>query len=165
MAPAGRGGHVAADIEVHIELMGRFRVSAGPVHGLRWAAPTHDSDGMHMETSQAADIRALTFDVFGTVVDWRGSVIRDLEELGVDKDLDADWPADDLYAAEVDPIDRVVAQLRTVDIAMAQALRAIADASPRHGLSVRRQVALRQDRVAGKWCVGSPDVAASQYHL
>jgi 2-haloacid dehalogenase len=39
------------------------------------------------------DPKALIFDVFGTVVDWRGSVIRDLEELGVDKGFDADWPA------------------------------------------------------------------------
>jgi len=38
-------------------------------------------------------IKALTFDVFGTVVDWRGSVIRELEQLGRDKDIKADWPA------------------------------------------------------------------------
>ena len=37
--------------------------------------------------------RALIFDVFGTVVDWRGSVIRDLEELGSEKGIAADWPA------------------------------------------------------------------------
>ena len=37
--------------------------------------------------------KALIFDVFGTVVDWRGSVIRELEELGREKGLDADWPA------------------------------------------------------------------------
>ena len=36
--------------------------------------------------------KALIFDVFGTVVDWRGSVIRELEELGRSKGLDADWP-------------------------------------------------------------------------
>jgi 2-haloacid dehalogenase len=37
--------------------------------------------------------KALIFDVFGTVVDWRGSVIRELEELGRSKGFDADWPA------------------------------------------------------------------------
>lgn len=37
--------------------------------------------------------KALVFDVFGTVVDWRGSVIREGEELGRRKDLDVDWAA------------------------------------------------------------------------
>ncbi len=38
-------------------------------------------------------IKALTFDVFGTVVDWRSSVIRDGERLGKRKGLDIDWAA------------------------------------------------------------------------
>jgi 2-haloacid dehalogenase len=38
-------------------------------------------------------IKALIFDVFGTVVDWRGSVIREGEELGRKKNLDVDWAA------------------------------------------------------------------------
>jgi len=29
------------------------------------------------------DVRALVFDVFGTVVDWRSSVIRELEAAGI----------------------------------------------------------------------------------
>ncbi len=37
-------------------------------------------------------VKALAFDVFGTVVDWRGSVIREGEELGREKGLDVDWP-------------------------------------------------------------------------
>ena len=37
-------------------------------------------------------IKALTFDVFGTVVDWRGSVIREGEALGKVKGLNVDWP-------------------------------------------------------------------------
>ena len=39
------------------------------------------------------DIRALAFDVFGTVVDWRGSVIRDGELLSAAKGIAVDWPA------------------------------------------------------------------------
>ena len=35
-------------------------------------------------------VRALCFDVFGTVVDWRGSVIRECEALGADKGLEID---------------------------------------------------------------------------
>src|ERR671916_3404863 len=41
----------------------------------------------------ALPVSALIFDVFGTVVDWRGSVIREGEELGRKKDLDVDWAA------------------------------------------------------------------------
>ena len=36
-------------------------------------------------------VKALTFDVFGTVVDWRSSIIRDGEALGRDKGLSVDW--------------------------------------------------------------------------
>jgi len=38
-------------------------------------------------------IKALTFDVFGTVVDWRGSVIREGRALGARKHIEADWAA------------------------------------------------------------------------
>jgi 2-haloacid dehalogenase len=37
-------------------------------------------------------VKALVFDVFGTVVDWRGSVIREGEALGREKGLRVDWP-------------------------------------------------------------------------
>jgi len=43
--------------------------------------------------AQLASIRALIFDVFGTVVDWRGSIIRECKALGRRKRLAADWPA------------------------------------------------------------------------
>ncbi len=43
--------------------------------------------------AQFASIRALVFDVFGTVVDWRGSIIRECTALGRRKKLSADWPA------------------------------------------------------------------------
>ena len=39
------------------------------------------------------DPEALVFDVFGTVVDWRSSLIREGEELGQRKHLDVDWAA------------------------------------------------------------------------
>jgi 2-haloacid dehalogenase len=35
----------------------------------------------------------LAFDVFGTVVDWRSSIIRELEEFGQSRGLQQDWPA------------------------------------------------------------------------
>ena len=37
------------------------------------------------------DIKALTFDVFGTVVDWRGSIGREGSVWGDTKELELDW--------------------------------------------------------------------------
>ena len=39
------------------------------------------------------DLKALIFDVFGTVVDWRSTIIREGEELSRKKNLDVDWAA------------------------------------------------------------------------
>ena len=36
-------------------------------------------------------VKALTFDVFGTVVDWRGSVIAELQAFGARHGAEADW--------------------------------------------------------------------------
>jgi 2-haloacid dehalogenase len=38
-------------------------------------------------------VKALAFDVFGTVVDWRSSIIAEGERLGRTKRLTVDWPA------------------------------------------------------------------------
>lgn len=43
--------------------------------------------------AQFVSIRALIFDVFGTVVDWRGSIIRECKALGRRKGLAVDWSA------------------------------------------------------------------------
>jgi 2-haloacid dehalogenase len=43
--------------------------------------------------SSFGQVKALTFDVFGTVVDWRGSVIRDGEELTGRTGVKTDWGA------------------------------------------------------------------------
>jgi len=42
--------------------------------------------------SDLSGIVALTFDVFGTVVDWRGSIIREGAEINERKGLAVDWP-------------------------------------------------------------------------
>jgi 2-haloacid dehalogenase len=39
------------------------------------------------------DVHALLFDVFGTVVDWRSSIVDDLSRFGAEKGLKADWAA------------------------------------------------------------------------
>ena len=38
-----------------------------------------------------ADIEALTFDVFGTVVDWRKCIAREGRRIGEEKGVDSDW--------------------------------------------------------------------------
>jgi 2-haloacid dehalogenase len=43
--------------------------------------------------AQQAKVSALVFDVFGTVVDWRGSIIREGRALGRAKALNVDWAA------------------------------------------------------------------------
>lgn len=50
-------------------------------------------DPIPSQNDATNDIRALAFDVFGTVVDWRSSVIRELENLGRHKNIAADWSA------------------------------------------------------------------------
>ncbi len=42
---------------------------------------------------EPATVRALAFDVFGTVVDWRSSIIRDGEALSAAKGIRVDWAA------------------------------------------------------------------------
>ena len=39
------------------------------------------------------DVQALLFDVFGTVVDWRSSIIAEMTKFGADKGIKADWVA------------------------------------------------------------------------
>jgi 2-haloacid dehalogenase len=53
--------------------------------------------------------RALAFDVFGTVVDWRSSIIRELQEFGRNHGLQHDWArfADDWRAGYAPAMDRV----------------------------------------------------------
>ena len=42
-------------------------------------------------TPRLGSIKALVFDTFGTVVDWRSSVIAEGQRLGNEKHIDADW--------------------------------------------------------------------------
>lgn len=66
-------------------------------------------------------VRALVFDVFGTVVDWRTSVVRELQQFAERHALpDVDWPAfaDDWragYSSETRRLSRDHTNWRTVD--------------------------------------------------
>ncbi len=46
-----------------------------------------------MSKAAVPQVKALTFDVFGTVVDWRSTIIREGSELGRAKGIDIDWVA------------------------------------------------------------------------
>lgn len=46
-----------------------------------------------MNHFDVSEIKALVFDVFGTVVDWRGGVVREGEALSASKSVRVDWPA------------------------------------------------------------------------
>lgn len=66
------------------------------------------------------DIQALFFDTFGTLVDWRTSVIRELKWLGVRRGFDADWTqfADDwrgMYQPSMDAVRRGEREWRNLD--------------------------------------------------
>jgi 2-haloacid dehalogenase len=61
------------------------------------------------EPTTVSTPRALAFDVFGTVVDWRGSIIGELEMFGEKHGIAEDWPtfADDWRAGYPAAMDRV----------------------------------------------------------
>jgi 2-haloacid dehalogenase len=58
---------------------------------------------------QLASVKALVFDTFGTVVDWRSSVVDEGQRLGKEKHLDVDWTkfADAWRAGYAPSMDRV----------------------------------------------------------
>jgi 2-haloacid dehalogenase len=62
-----------------------------------------------MTQTSVQDVVALVFDVFGTVVDWRSSIIRELEAFGRERRVSADWMAfADTWRAGYQPaMDRV----------------------------------------------------------
>jgi 2-haloacid dehalogenase len=59
--------------------------------------------------SDISEVKALVFDVFGTVVDWRSSLIADFTAWGKKRGIDADWTAlvdgwRAVYAASMDEV-------------------------------------------------------------
>jgi 2-haloacid dehalogenase len=67
----------------------------GGAMGIALAAPAAQPAGAPKAPISpiATRVKALAFDVFGTVVDWRGSVIRDGEALSRKSGTKADWGA------------------------------------------------------------------------
>ena len=90
-----------------------------------------------MNPTLPSEIRALTFDVFGTVVDWRSSVIAESQALGQRLDLQADWAAlaDDWrrgYFSSMAQVARGELAWDTIDVLHR---RVLDELLPRHGLA------------------------------
>ena len=81
-------------------------------------------------------VRAILFDVFGTVVDWRGSLIAELSHWGAARGLAVDWPGlvdawRGAYAPSMDRVRRRELPWTTID-ALHRA--SLAELAPRFGL-------------------------------
>lgn len=74
--------------------VGALTASAFSSSTARGVAAKSRAAGQTSATSPvAASVQILVFDTFGTVVDWRSSVIAEGEKLGREKKLKADWAA------------------------------------------------------------------------
>lgn len=83
------------------------------------------------------DVRAILFDVFGTVVDWRGSLIEELSAWGAARSLSVDWPGlvdawRSAYAPSMDRVRRGELPWTNLD-ALHRA--SLAELAPRFGLT------------------------------
>jgi len=84
------------------------------------------------------DVRALVFDVFGTVVDWRSSVIKAGEKLSRETGLNVDWPsfAEEWrragYHEQIAKIRKGEAPYEIVDVFM---MRKLQELMPKYGIT------------------------------
>jgi 2-haloacid dehalogenase len=71
-------------------------VSGGPLAVIALAGLLAATAGSHPQAQRDPDrlamVRAMTFDVFGTVVDWRSSIVREGEQLTRRTGIEVDWP-------------------------------------------------------------------------
>lgn len=97
-----------------------------------------------------SEIRALTFDVFGTVVDWRSSVISQCEAFGEAHGLETDWArfVDDWrydgYMAGIGRVNRGEAPFTTADALHRAKLNALVAERGWTGIAERDLDALNQ---------------------
>jgi 2-haloacid dehalogenase len=72
------------------------------------AAATKPYRGIY-DSAAVSQLKALLFDTFGTVVDWRSSLITELDAFGQRRGISADWPllVDEWRAAYQPSMDRV----------------------------------------------------------
>jgi 2-haloacid dehalogenase len=66
-------------------------VVAGGLFALSSSEAKNSASAANPATANPLGVKALVFDTFGTVVDWRGSIIREGTEWGKEKNLQIDW--------------------------------------------------------------------------
>ena len=98
------------------------------------------------------EIRALTFDVFGTVVDWRSAIITELETLAASKGIDGDWTAfvdawKAFYRPAMDAVNSGERAWTNVDVIYREALEQLL---PRYGLGGLSEAEV--DTLNRAWC-------------
>jgi 2-haloacid dehalogenase len=113
------------------------------------------------------DIKALTFDVFGTVVEPRGSIIREGEEYWKPKGIDIDWGAfvdawQEGYRPAIDRVRRGEAPWAVLDVLHRQILDQIVD-----GFGLANLDEAQRDHLNKVWHRLSPwpDSVAGLTHL
>jgi len=81
-------------------------------------------------------VQALVFDTYGTVVDWRGSLLAELAAFGATRGLDVDWAVflTDWYAGYRSGMDRVNANEWPWTTVEALYRRRLEEIAARHGL-------------------------------
>lgn len=87
-----------------------------------------------------SDIKALTFDVFGTVVDWYGSIVTEGKEFGATHGIDIDWEQFALkwragYGPAMDKVRRGELPWQNIDALHRRILDGLLDAFEIVGLS------------------------------
>jgi 2-haloacid dehalogenase len=112
-----------------------------------------------------AELRALVFDVFGTLVDWRSSVVAEAADAGRRAGVDADWPAvvDDWRRAYPPALDRARAEPAWRDLDALQR-ETLDDVLTAHGVALpagEREVLVRAWRRLRPW----PDTVAGLERL
>ena len=66
-------------------------VVAGGLFPLSSSEAKNSASAANPATANPLGVKALVFDTFGTVVDWRGTIIREGTEWGKEKNLQIDW--------------------------------------------------------------------------
>ncbi len=112
-------------------------------------------------------IKALTFDTFGTVVDWRTSIINDLSAWGRTRGLDTDWTAfvdewKTAYKPGMDKVRKGEWPWTTIDGIYRKALDAMA---PRYGLAQLDDASLHHINRVWHRLLPWPDSAAGLTRL
>ena len=80
-----------SDLVFYFSLQSRGALTVIALVGLL-AAVSGSHPRAQPDPDRLAMVKAMTFDVFGTVVDWRSSIIREGEQLTARKGIEVDWP-------------------------------------------------------------------------